>query len=111
MNIQKLFQDHPEFRSKKTRVYIIELAEAIIRSNGAEVRYYCGSTDDLRRREQEHRKGKAHNGSPLLDLANQLGIGWEIVACWNASREFEKHIKRQKHIERFVEAYEEELPF
>ncbi len=105
MDIQNLFRKHPEFRSKKINVYIIELAEAIIRSNGAQVKYYCGSTNDLPRRETEHRKGKAYGGSPLLDLANQLGIDWKVVACWNASREFEKYIKRQKHIERFVTAY------
>lgn len=104
MDISALFEEHPEFRSTTTTVYIIKLRQPIVRSNGVEVWFYCGSTDDLDRRMREHRLGKACGGSPLLDLANQLGIAWDVAARWNASREFEKYIKRQKHIQRFVEA-------
>ncbi len=111
MDIQQLFREHPEFRSKKSNVYIAGLQKPIIRRNGARVRFYCGFTNNMPRREGEHRKGKACGGSPLLDRANQLGIEWEIVAIWDASRAFERYIKKQRHMERFVKAYQEEVPF
>jgi predicted GIY-YIG superfamily endonuclease len=103
MNLAELFEKHPEFCSLTTQVYIIQLETPIIRSNGVEVWFYCGSTSRLKDRLKEHRKGKAYNGSPLLDLANQREIDWKVVRSWFASREFEKYIKSRKRIRDFVE--------
>jgi len=95
-HFQKILKTH---RSDKIKVYLIHLETPITRSNGVHVQHYCGSTNDLERREHEHRSG--HNGSPLLNLANQKGIKWAIVQAWNADRTVERWIKQQKNAARY----------
>ncbi len=60
-------------------------------------RHYCGSTDNWKRRNKEHRSGK---GSPLIKSALDAGISIEIV--WlQLGRSVEQQIKRSHNASRF----------
>jgi hypothetical protein len=89
-------------RSKDTFVYLIHLDAPLVRSTGVQVSHYIGSTKHLDRRLlQEHRRKEKKGGAPLLRRANQLGIGWQVAKIWQARREFEFLLKKQRNHRRF----------
>ena len=56
--------------------------------------HYIGCTDDLVRRLNEHRLGKAMNGSPLIEAARQAGIKVTLARLWDGGFEMESRLKR-----------------
>jgi predicted GIY-YIG superfamily endonuclease len=89
-------------RSTDTFVYLIHFDRPLVRSTGVKVLHYIGSTKDLDRRLlQEHRRKEKKGGAPLLRRANQLGIGWQVAKIWQARREFEFLLKKQRNHRRF----------
>ncbi len=57
-------------------------------------KHYMGSTDSLKRRLAEHRSG---NGSRLMEVITEKGIGWQLAKTWPGGRAEERKLKRQKH--------------
>lgn len=62
----------------------------------AHAQHYLGWTQcDLDERITRHRGG---DGARLLAVANERGIGWEVVRVWpGAKRSVEQKYKRAKH--------------
>jgi hypothetical protein len=56
-------------------------------------RHYLGYTDDLQRRIAEHRAG---TGARLVQVANERGIGFEVVRVWRGDRGQERKLKNRK---------------
>src|SRR3990167_1509937 len=56
-------------------IYLIHFHEPLHHAQ-----HYIGITNNLDRREIEHRNGR---GSRLLRIVSQLGIVWDIVRVWN----------------------------
>lgn len=89
-------------RSPDTYVYLIHLDAPLRRRNGVKVSHYLGSTKDLDRRLlKEHQRKYKKGGAALLRRANQLGICWRVAKIWQASRELETLLKKQRHHRRF----------
>ncbi|MCX6824535.1 MAG: GIY-YIG nuclease family protein [candidate division SR1 bacterium] len=63
-------------------------------------RYYCGCTNDIKRRLQEHKRGKTKTTkiSKTYDL-----IGYYILETQEKALELERKIKNSGHIERWTE--------
>lgn len=60
---------------------------------------------------------KRHTSNGLVMRANQLDISWCVARTWNANRDFEMYLKRQKNTRRYcpvcqqTDAPEESTPF
>jgi predicted GIY-YIG superfamily endonuclease len=84
------------FQSAAVTVYLIHLNAPVGRSQ-----HYIGSTTNLDRRLRQHRYKRKKGGSPLLREANKRGILWDVAKTWQASRDFEMFLKRQKNARRY----------
>ena len=75
-------------------VYLICLERPLSPDHTA--RHYLGSADDLCERVKLHR---ASQGSRFLAVANERGIGWEVVRTWQAddARGLERRLKAWKN--------------
>lgn len=93
-------------RSKDTLVYLIHLEHPVGHSQ-----HYVGSTINLERRLRQHRYKRKCGGSSLLKEANKRGIAWRLVKVWQASRDLEFILKRQKHHSRFCPVCQDAPPF
>ena len=72
-------------------VYLIHFTQPL-----GHARHYLGWTQcDLDERITRHRQSE---GARLLAVANERGIGWEVVRVWpGAKRELEQKFKRWQH--------------
>lgn len=70
-------------------VYLLHFDRAYGRSQ-----HYLGWTSDLDARIEAHRHGQ---GARLLAVITEAGIGFELVATWDGTRNDERRRKRQKH--------------
>lgn len=52
-------------------------------------RHYTGSTNNLRRRMGEHRRGKPLRASSLMVAVHNAGITWEVARTWDFPTETE----------------------
>jgi predicted GIY-YIG superfamily endonuclease len=86
------------YRSEDTYVYLVHLYEPIRRSTGVEVRHYCGSTTQPAVRFWQHEHSTT--GAALLKEARRRGILWTIPIVWQATRDFEQKLKRERHLDR-----------
>jgi hypothetical protein len=57
-----------------------------------QARHYLGYTTDLDARLAAHRSG---NGSRLMEVVTQAGIGWELVRTWPGDRGVERRLKNR----------------
>jgi predicted GIY-YIG superfamily endonuclease len=81
-------------------VYLIHLDTPLgdLANPRGQARHYLGYADNLEERLERHRNG---NGARLLEVANELGIGWQVVRTWTGTRELERQLKRQHNSPRF----------
>jgi len=93
------------FQSHEVTVYLIHLSQPIGKSQ-----HYVGSTLHLDRRLKQHRYKRKKGGSLLLKEANKRGILWDVAKTWQASRDFERYLKRQKNARRYCPLCHD-LPF
>lgn len=71
-------------------VYLIHFDQPL-----AHAQHYVGSAEDVKARVREHRAGR---GARLLQVIQDLGIGWRVVRVWPcAGRAHEKRIKAAGH--------------
>lgn len=74
--------------------------------------HYIGKTNNLDRRELEHRAGR---GSRLLKIISDVGIDWSIVRTWEfpdgkSASQFERALKKkQKSSRRFCPVCHDEF--
>lgn len=84
---------------------LLGLAEAIGSDEGvcylihfdtplAHARHYLGWTTNLPMRLEAHAKG---NGSRIMEVINERGIGWQLARVWPGGRALERQLKRQKN--------------
>lgn len=85
---------------------VLDLAEAVVDEGDGMVyllhferRYhhaghYMGWTTNLEERLKAHASG---NGSRLVDVVTEAGIGWELARVWAGGRELERKLKAQHH--------------
>lgn len=96
-----------QFRSVLSRrqgwVYLIELDRAIgdTERRGCSARFYLGWTADLDPFERlaEHRAGQ---GSKMLAYCNRIGVGYQMIACWNGTACDERRLKDNGHFDRLA---------
>lgn len=72
------------------KVYLIHLASPISHAH-----HYLGYTkaDTVEERFKKHKTGC---GARLLQVANELGIDYEVVRTWAGGRELERRLKKRK---------------
>lgn len=78
-------------------VYLLCFAPGIRRDERANVRHYCGFTEQTpEARLAEHLAGR---GSPLVAAVVRAGIDVELVRTWpDESRTFERRLKRRRNL-------------
>jgi len=57
-------------------------------------RHYLGYTEDLDDRIACHKSG---NGSRLVEVISQVGIGFVLARTWEGGRKLERKLKNQKN--------------
>ena len=57
-----------------------------------QAQHYLGYANRLKERIAHHRNG---TGARLLQVVNELGIGWKVVRKWEGDRALEGRLKRQ----------------
>ena len=57
-----------------------------------QARHYLGYTTDLEQRLRAHRSG---NGSRLMEVVAERGIGWTLARTWRGDRGLERRLKRR----------------
>lgn len=72
-------------------VYMLHFDRPISPDHTAQ--HYIGSTDHLNQRLREHREGK---GARLTQVANERGIGYQVVRIWRGGRGYERYLKSKK---------------
>ena len=60
-------------------------------------RHYMGFTTNLTDRIERHRAG---NGSRLMSVITEAGIGWRVVRTWRGDRNLERRMKRSGGLSR-----------
>jgi hypothetical protein len=97
MDNDNIAQD--SIRSKARLVGTVYLLHFLDRINpGSPCRHYLGFAEELMPRLHAHRFG---HGARLTQVANERGIGFELVRAWKGSRRDERRLKNQHNGPRF----------
>jgi hypothetical protein len=75
-------------------VYLIHFERPIgdLDNPRGQARHYLGFTEDLEARLEAHRTG---NGSRLMEVVTEAGIGWTVARTWPGDRDLERKLKAQ----------------
>jgi predicted GIY-YIG superfamily endonuclease len=76
-------------------VYLLHFDSPI--SENHTTQHYIGYADDVNARIKEH---KAGHGARLTQVANERGIGFEVVRIWEGDRKYERQLKNRKNAPR-----------
>ena len=75
-------------------VYLLHFSEPIgnLDNPHGYAQHYLGFTHDLDARLAAHRSG---NGSRIMEVVTERGIGWQLVRTWPGDRALERRLKRR----------------
>lgn len=73
-------------------VYVLHFDQPISPNHTAQ--HYIGYADNLSGRISHHRNG---TGARLTQVARERGIGFEVVAVYSGTRDFERRLKNNFH--------------
>lgn len=86
------------FRSEQCLVYLLHFSTPV----GGRASHYIGSTVDLDRRLQRHRRQrKKSNPVAFTRAAAKQHIDFTVARTWRANRSFERYLKQQKNAKRY----------
>lgn len=80
--------------------YLLHFDKAIgdLGNPRGQAKHYLGWTVDLQERLKAHAGG---NGSRLMEVLAERGIGWRLVRTWSGPQSLERKLKRQHNGPRF----------
>ena len=73
-------------------VYLLHLEQPLSPNHTSQ--HYVGWAKDLATRIQAHANG---NGARFMEVANERGIGFQVVRAWRGGRTFERRVKNWKN--------------
>lgn len=87
-------------KKKQVYIYLLHLSQPL-GSDKHHSSHYCGGTNDIQRRLQEHRNGTA--GARFTEVCKERGIELTLVRVWQAVDGYngEYKIKRMKNHRRY----------